>query len=602
MAAFAVLSFQSCEKWGLLDPPAGTDNSPRLEQVAKITFEDGAFDPGSIDYYAYEGGAQPTVVDDESGGKALHLAGGYARMANPVAGAQNGVSLIFLAKQVAPTDEEGNALPPDTAGALFSFQNANNSQRMWVTADGRLVYRGVDGDYDSGEVKTGMLLDPGVWHYVALTVRDDGYSVYVDGYERIDRTVPTSKFDFGKVVGFMGDAPYIYIGYGADVDTKEMWIDDFTIYRNQITAAERVDPRVPTEVEVDYRNWLMVGAEDNSSGYYSAVSPLMRLKDNQTLNLSFIVNSAGANNYNFWNLAVSNGEATGTLGGEYFILRADYWENVAGSRNNITADFGDDGWTTADWTAWRADMVGATVDMTVARSGGTITVKATFTSTNGKVYNYGYTYTGNLTEEIVAYLVTDSSHFLIDAEKTVIGQLYAPGSYVVGAADNSSGFFAPKSEFSLIEGDTAANVPFVYNFTNHTDGLQVYNNWILVVTDGTSPTDAGYGAANEYLVIRADAYGWGSIYNAEGETAGYNMDTFTTDMQGAICRVAVERTGGTVKMTAKVRTAKGTVLPDYIVEASGVTTPNIGVFLTLEKAHLDITAVGYLPMWSSIQQ
>ena len=45
LAAFTVLSFWACEDWGQMDPPAGNQKNPKLEQVAKITFEDKDFDP-----------------------------------------------------------------------------------------------------------------------------------------------------------------------------------------------------------------------------------------------------------------------------------------------------------------------------------------------------------------------------------------------------------------------------------------------------------------------------------------------------------------------------------------------------------------------------
>lgn len=73
LAAFTVFSFGACEEWGKADPPAGNDTYPKLEQVANITFEDDAFDPTSMDYYAYPNGEVAEVVkDDEARGKVLH--------------------------------------------------------------------------------------------------------------------------------------------------------------------------------------------------------------------------------------------------------------------------------------------------------------------------------------------------------------------------------------------------------------------------------------------------------------------------------------------------------------------------------------------------
>ena len=100
LAAFTVLSFWACEDWGQMDPPAGNQKNPKLEQVAKITFEDKDFDPQSLNYYAYEGGDIAEIEDDNVHGKALHLPDGYARMFNPLNSVevQNGVSLTFWVK------------------------------------------------------------------------------------------------------------------------------------------------------------------------------------------------------------------------------------------------------------------------------------------------------------------------------------------------------------------------------------------------------------------------------------------------------------------------------------------------------------------------
>ena len=173
LAAFTVFSFGACEEWGKADPPAGNDTYPKLEQVANITFEDDAFDPTSMDYYAYPNGEVAEVVkDDEARGKVLHLPGGYARIFNPMTSykAQNGVSLTFWVKQPLIVDEEtGETKENDLTSALFSFQNENATQKLFFTANGWLSYDGVDGEYEAlnpENVETGMLDGAGEWHYV----------------------------------------------------------------------------------------------------------------------------------------------------------------------------------------------------------------------------------------------------------------------------------------------------------------------------------------------------------------------------------------------------------------------------------------------------
>ncbi len=193
MAAFTVLSFGACEDWGQMDPPAGSDVFPKLEQVSKIDFEpakkedEKGFDPTTFNYYAYDGGEVAVVESDNDHGQVLHLPNGYARTFNPLNSykVQNGVSITFWVKQALLTDPETEeTLDPDLTGALISFQSSDGAQRMFITANGWLKYEAVDGEYEATNpesVKTGMLNPTDEWHYVAISVRNDGYSIFVDG-------------------------------------------------------------------------------------------------------------------------------------------------------------------------------------------------------------------------------------------------------------------------------------------------------------------------------------------------------------------------------------------------------------------------------------
>ncbi|WP_281644799.1 hypothetical protein [Bacteroides zoogleoformans] len=146
MAAMAILSFSACEDWGQMDPPAGTDVYPKLEQVGNIDFEapkkegEAGFDPTSFNYYAYEGGDIAVVEQDEVHGQVLHLPNGYARTLNPLAKykAQDGVSLTFWVKTSTPHRQrngERNGTGLEWRTILFSEQQRNPahvSHRQWM--------------------------------------------------------------------------------------------------------------------------------------------------------------------------------------------------------------------------------------------------------------------------------------------------------------------------------------------------------------------------------------------------------------------------------------------------------------------------------------
>ena len=248
MAILIILSMGSCQDWGQTDPPAGNQVYPKLEQVANLTFNEEELNPEEIQTFAYNEGEIPSLSTDDMLGKVFHLSGGYARIFNPLnkVKVQNGVSFTFWIKQAPPeVTEEGEVIgKQDLTGAIFSFLNENATQRMFFTANGWLNYEGIDGIYEDNNPdseQTG-LISAGEWHYIAISITNNGYFVYVDGLKKIAKTVP--EFDCSKIVQFIASVPYMYIGYGSDSQTGEFWIDDLKIYRNTITTKETIVPSI----------------------------------------------------------------------------------------------------------------------------------------------------------------------------------------------------------------------------------------------------------------------------------------------------------------------------------------------------------------------
>lgn len=73
-------------------------------------------------------------------------------------------------------------------------------------------------------------------------------------------------------------------------------------------------------------------------------------------------------------------------------------------------------------------------------------------------------------------------------------------------------------------------------------------------------------------------------------------------MQGAIVRLFLSRKDAAFDMNALVRTAGGNVLTPFTYSQTGISTDNVGVFLTVEQASLDISTVGYFPYASDVVQ
>jgi len=584
MTAFAVLLLCACSDWGQMDPPAGNQVFPKLERVSSYAFNTDLDD--TFQLFAYPSGNMPALYSDEEHGSVLHLNGGYLQTDNPLNDVriQNGVSLTFWIKQAVP--EEGEE--QDLEGAIFAFGNENASLRLFFTASGRLRYDGIDGTYEydplsvKNDAKTG-LLTPGEWHYVALLVTNTGYFVHVDGEQVIDHT--ETEFDCSKIVEFMASAPKLFIGYGSDTQPGEMWLSNFAIYRNQITYAQIRVPNVGGGGG-EVKNYIIVGLEDRSTPWWSAFSDLVTITGDQTINFGFYNHTNGTANWNNYLIVVTNGRSFGEAGyAEYFVLRADAWGWGDGhSNDNISHNF--------NWDNFRDEINGAWIDLSIKRTDNRLDLTAVATTTGKTVYTMTYHYEGNLEGTIGAFLTCEGSYLEIDPEKVFAGNVYNPGSYVVGPADLSAGWWQHFSEFTKITGNTP--YPFCFNFVNNTNGAANWNNWVLVVTNGLNRGDDGYGPASEYFVLRADAYGWGGNHVGANISHDYNWDTYTTDMKNATCEIFLTRNGNRIDMTAKTTTTTGTVYTmTYFCE--GVTTPDIGIFFTLEGASLDFRKVGYYP-------
>lgn len=176
-------------------------------------------------------------------------------------------------------------------------------------------------------------------------------------------------------------------------------------------------------------NTAIVGAEDNSSGWWTAFSDYLTIPVNKLLHIEFINHSSGVNNWNNWNLAVANAERDAEGYSEYFVLRSDSYgwgnKNFAGSM--ITNNFPDTDGDGDVWNDFRATMQGATVSIDIDHSvTGNVYITATAVGKNGTVLVETYQQPLSTTADIVSFLVCDGSYFemkkayLIPSKVTVV--------------------------------------------------------------------------------------------------------------------------------------------------------------------------------------
>jgi hypothetical protein len=222
-----------------MDPAAGNQIYPKLELKGEYKFEE-ELSPEEVTLSAYDGGEVPRIVTDEFKGKVLNLNGGYARFHNPLYNVkvQTGVSVTMWVKTAADNLE----------GAIFSFANEDNSERIFFTPNAWLHRDSlnVSGEVNKPTQASTPPFTAGEWHYMALIITNQGYTLYIDGEKSSEEVASTeaASFDYPSLVQAFPRLPYLYLGYGSPVQPKSMRVDDVRVYRNVITAKEIAVPAV----------------------------------------------------------------------------------------------------------------------------------------------------------------------------------------------------------------------------------------------------------------------------------------------------------------------------------------------------------------------
>lgn len=183
----------------------------------------------------------------------------------------------------------------------------------------------------------------------------------------------------------------------------------------------------------------IVGAENNSSGWWTAFSDYFSVPTGKLLHLEFINHGTGVNNWNNWNLAVTNEIADRTAADykEYFVLRSDAYgwggkmANVdpryAFDIKMITHNYPDTDGNGDIWNDFRTTMQGARVSLDIDHSAtGNVFVTATAVGTNGVTLVETYQQPVSAAADLMAFLICDGSYFemkkayLIPSKVTVV--------------------------------------------------------------------------------------------------------------------------------------------------------------------------------------
>ncbi len=327
----------------------------------------------------------------------------------------------------------------------------------------------------------------------------------------------------------------------------------------------------------------IVGNENCTTGWWTVHSDTIKVEEGETKSVTFWNYTSGQENWHNFavvlqNVADAHSAADNSEYMEYAAVRADNY----GWGTGYTSATLESNW---NWDTFKSDMKGAKVELSITNHGDTADVKADITTKSGKEYyqNYlGITTGGDLyyclTVEAAYLIIEECEDFPLTPgtpdepeitetpeepeitetpeEPEITETPEEPEGIVVGNTDCSSGWWTAFSDTFKVEAGTSKTV----TFKNYTNGVEVWNNYIVILQNVADAHGAAENAAyKEYAVMRADNWGWGLGFdNIATKEFNWIFDTLKTDMQGATVELTVSNHGETADVVANITTANGT--------------------------------------------
>jgi hypothetical protein len=190
------------------------------------------------------------------------------------------------------------------------------------------------------------------------------------------------------------------------IDAPDDLADKIAAYKAEKEAGKSDDYE---EIDITV---AIVGAEDNSSGWWTEFSQYFIVPSGKKLFVEFENFGTGANNWNNWNVCVATPyERGGDAYSEYFVLRSDWYGWGNADYNGAIIEF-DYGGGEVNWDEFREKMQGATVTLSLdhARAGAAY-LEVHSVATDGFEIVEKYNQKVSATEDIEAFLIADGSHF-----------------------------------------------------------------------------------------------------------------------------------------------------------------------------------------------
>lgn len=307
---------------------------------------------------------------------------------------------------------------------------------------------------------------------------------------------------------------------------------------------------------------VILGAEDNSTGWWAAHTANIKVDPRQTAVVSFTNYTPKTNNWNNFVTVLCNADGSK----EYAVVRADnfgWGDGYAACTPTLDPMPTNDD----EWAEWRDAMDGAHVTEYITNHGdGTATVKAIMYGTNGKVYVQTYAGINTVNKDEMYFNFTvDGCHLVFD---TVVGEL-----------DNSTPWWSAFTANIQIPAHTV----FTTSFTNYTSCANNWNNFCVVLN--------AEDVTKEYAVVRADNFGWGDGYAAcAHETTVTDWDVWRAAINGAKVDLTIINSGnGLVDVTEVFHGVDGVDYTQTYTGINGVDANNLYFRLVMDGSHVEFS-------------
>ena len=242
--------------------------------------------------------------------------------------------------------------------------NTNDNSSNWFKFLGANTRWGISGT-DAGVTYDGQ------WFREDVTGSDVVVTITRVGAElRITQDISATSGKYRR---------YFVLDYGTADDN--IWAQ-MVVERAHIVVSENY---AVTDTEVPQISGQLIGSENETTGFWTTWSGYYTVAPNKSLTLKYKNYSNRINNYN-GPVAYVTTDADRAASGytEYFGLRPDNWVNIA-NVNATTTNFDQISW---NWATFREKIDGATVTLTVTRSGANVTIREEFAPVDGSTTLY----------------------------------------------------------------------------------------------------------------------------------------------------------------------------------------------------------------------